>query len=360
MNYPIFDGHNDTILNLHMQKDENKRTFFDKSEKGHIDLPRAREGGLIGGFFAHFIPNPPKKDANQMSSDNFPGAKSDSADGAYEMPKAVGLPYEYATRYAMSMAKRMLKIETDSGGEVKLVRTVAEIENCIKNNVLAMIYHFEGAEMIDEDLNALYLFYQAGLRSLGPVWSRDNIFGHGVPFKFPSTPDVGPGLTDAGKRLLRACNELGILFDLSHLNEKGFWDVESLSNAPLVATHSNAHALCQSARNLTDKQLDAIRATNGVVGLNYHVGFLREDGKIVRDTSLNEIVRHATYIADRIGTDHIALGSDFDGAVMPADLKDTAGLPNLVEALSAAGFTHDDLQKITHQNWLRILSDTWN
>ena len=147
---------------------------------------------------------------------------------------------------------------------------------------------------------------------------------------------------------------------MSHLNEKGFWDVESLSNVPLVATHSNAHALCQSARNLTDKQLDAIRATNGVVGLNYHVGFLREDGKIVRDTSLNEIVRHALYIADRIGTDHIALGSDFDGAVMPADLKDTAGLPNLVEALSAAGFTHDDLQKITHQNWLRILSDTWN
>ncbi len=356
MNYPIFDGHNDTILSLYMKKPGERRSFFEKSDSGHIDLPRAREGGLFGGFFAHFIPNQAKSE--QLSPDSYPGTSSDSA-GGYEVKKAVGLPYEYATRYAMGMANLMLEIERDSGGEVKLVRTVAEIEQCMQDDVLAMIYHFEGAEMIDEDLNALYLFYQAGMRSLGPVWSRDNIFAHGVPFKFPSSPDVGPGLTDAGKQLLRACNELGVLFDLSHLNEKGFWDVESLSNAPLVATHSNAHALCQSARNLTDKQLDAIRATNGVVGLNYHVGFLREDGKSVKESSLSDIVRHARYMADRIGTDHIGLGSDFDGAMMPADLKDAAGLPKLVQALADAGFDHDDLEKITHKNWLRVLGETW-
>ncbi len=356
MNYPIFDGHNDTILSLYLKKPGERRSFSEKSDSGHIDLPRAREGGLFGGFFAHFIPNQAKSE--QLSPGSYPGTSSDAA-GGYEVKKAVGLPYEYATRFAMGMANLMFEIERDSGGELKLVRTVSEIAQCMQDGVMAMIYHFEGAEMIDEDLNALYLFYQAGMRSLGPVWSRDNIFAHGVPFKFPSSPDVGPGLTDAGKRLLRACNELGVLFDLSHLNEKGFWDVESLSNAPLVATHSNAHALCQSARNLTDKQLDAIRATNGVVGLNYHVGFLREDGKSVKDSSLSDIVRHARYMADRIGTDHIALGSDFDGAMMPADLKDAAGLPKLVQALADAGFDHGDLEKITHKNWLRVLRDTW-
>jgi membrane dipeptidase len=144
--------------------------------------------------------------------------------------------------------------------------------------VLATILHFEGAEAIDPQLNALEVFYQAGLRSLGLVWSRPTAFGHGVPFAFPHSPDTGPGLTDAGKQLVRACNRLGIMIDLSHLNEQGFWDVAELTNAPLVATHSNAHALCASSRNLTDKQLDAIKESDGMVGLNFAVCFLREDG----------------------------------------------------------------------------------
>ncbi|MFK7802029.1 MAG: dipeptidase [Anaerolineae bacterium] len=357
MKYPIFDGHNDTILNLYMKERGKERSFFEKSDHDHIDLPRAKEGGLAAGFFAHFVPNQKKEDT--LSPDSYPGAKTDDKSGGYELKKSVGLDYGYATRFAMGMGSLMFQLETESKGGVKIVKTVDEIEHCMANDVLAMIYHFEGAEMIDEDLNALDVFYAAGLRSLGPVWSRDNIFAHGVPFKFPSSPDTGPGMTDAGKRLLKACNSLGILFDMSHLNEKGFWDVESLSAAPLVCTHSNAHALCKSARNLTDKQLDAVKASNGVVGLNYHVGFLREDGQMKGETSLSEIVRHARYMADRIGTDHIALGSDFDGAKMPDDLKDVAGMPKLVQALSDAGFDHDDLMKITHQNWLRVLTDTW-
>ena len=102
--------------------------------------------------------------------------------------------------------------------------------------------HLEGAEPIAADLDALYLFHDMGLRSLGPVWSRPTVFGHGVTFAYPSSPDSGPGLTDAGKDLLCVYNELGILFDLSHLNEAGFNDVAALTDAPLVATHSNAHA----------------------------------------------------------------------------------------------------------------------
>ncbi|RME61092.1 MAG: peptidase, partial [Caldilineae bacterium] len=207
--------------------------------------------------------------------------------------------------------------------------------------------------------HALRVFYEAGLRSLGITWSRPNAFGHGVPFAFPAGPDTGPGLTEAGKRLVQACNELGILVDLSHLNEKGFWDVAALSQAPLVATHSGVHALCATPRNLTDKQLDAIAESGGVVGVNFHTGFLRKDGRADRETSLEEIVTHAAYIADRVGVDHVALGSDFDGATMPQDLGDAAGLPRLLDAFEARGFTGDDLQKIAHGNWVRVLEATW-
>ncbi|MDA4808079.1 membrane dipeptidase, partial [Enterobacter hormaechei] len=145
-------------------------------------------------------------------------------------------------------------------------------------------------------LDALYVLHQAGLRTLGPVWSRSNIFAHGVPFRFPSSPDIGPGLTDYGKQLIRTCNELRIMVDLSHMNEQGFWDIAAISDAPLVASHSNVHALCTHSRNLTDRQLDAIRDTGGLVGLNFGVLFLRQDGVRNPDTDLSELVRHVDYI----------------------------------------------------------------
>src|SRR5262249_13192549 len=134
---------------------------------------------------------------------------------------------------------------------------------------VTVIMHMEGAEALSTDLSDLEEWYGRGLRSLGPVWSRPNAFGEGVPFAFPSTPDTGPGLTPAGRNLVNACNRLGILVDCSHLTEAGFWDVASLSLVPLVATHSNAHALCRSSRNLTDAQLDAIGESGGVVGINF-------------------------------------------------------------------------------------------
>ena len=108
---------------------------------------------------------------------------------------------------------------------------------------IAAVMHMEGAEAIGPDLDALHVLHAAGLRSLGPVWSRPTIFGHGVPFRYPGDPDTGPGLTPLGRDLVRACDELRILVDLSHLNAKGFDDVAALSTAPLVATHSNAHAV---------------------------------------------------------------------------------------------------------------------
>lgn len=347
VNYPlVFDGHNDTILEI-----LRGRSFFDQSDKGHIDLPRAQAGGLGGGFFAIFVPS-------TKPMGGFPGMQRD-ANGGYRMPLPDPLEHRYALDFATRALRRLFEVEAAAEGKVKIVRTVDELTTCLAQGIFAMILHFEGVEALDTDLNCLHVFYQAGLRSVGIVWSRPNAFGHGVPFSFPASPDTGPGLTDAGKALVKSCNELGVMLDLSHLNEKGFWDVAALSSAPLVATHSNAHVLAATPRNLTDKQLDAVKESNGVVGINFHIGFLRADGRSDEETSLTEIVRHAAYIADRIGIEHVALGSDFDGATMPHDLKDAAGLPKLMKALKDHGFDKNALQKIAHENWVRVLRATW-
>src|SRR5256886_8818496 len=136
-------------------------------------------------------------------------------------------------------------------------------------------------------------------------------------------------------------------------------NVQRLSQAPLVATHSNAHALCPASRNLTDLQLDAIRDSGGVVGVNFAVTFLREDGRNDPGTPITEIVRHVDYLSERMGIDHVAFGSDFDGARVPDELGGVAGLPKLVAALRDAGYDDDAVAKITHRNWLRVLRRLW-
>jgi membrane dipeptidase len=229
----------------------------------------------------------------------------------------------------------------------------------MEKGALAMVLHMEGTEALRKDLDALEVLYAAGLRSLGPVWSRSNIFGHGVPFNFPDGPDLGEGISEHGKELVRRCNRMGILVDLSHMNEKGFWDVAEISDAPLVATHSGVHALCPSPRNLTDAQLKAIADSGGIVGVNFARAFLRSDGLGEEPTSLMEIVRHVEYLVETMGVDHVAFGSDFDGTQVPQDLEDVSGLPRLMDALKDRGFKRKDRMKIAHGNWVRILSETW-
>jgi membrane dipeptidase len=352
---PIIDGHNDTLTQIRNAPAEEKRTFLERSGLGHIDLPRAREGGLAGGFFAIFTPSPNYERVFRPMVDEH----GDPVPGGWTVELPPRLRRETALRYTLSVMSDLFRLEAEAGGRVKVVRTAAEVRRCREDGVFAMILHIEGVECLDTRLEALEVFYQAGLRSLGPVWSRPNAFGHGVPFDFPRGPDTGPGLTSAGRRLVRACNRLGILVDLSHLNEAGFWDVARISEAPLVCTHSGVHALSGSPRNLTDAQMDAVRDSGGVVGINFPVGFLRADGDAKAETSLVEIVRHARYAVDRMGTDHVALGSDFDGATMPGDLGDAAGLPRLMEAFREAGFGDDELRRIAHENWERVLAATW-
>jgi membrane dipeptidase len=327
---PVFDGHNDVLLKIH------------RGEEGF--LPHARDGGFAGGLFAVFVPGPAQQEP------------PDKPSGPYSLPLSPPVDPDEAHETAGRLMEILFRLERD--GIVRVVRTADEIEQCIAEGPIAAVLHFEGAEPIRSvaDLEPLY---EHGLRSLGLVWSRANAYAEGVPFRFPASPDTGQGLTDAGRELVRACNRLGILVDLSHLNERGFFDVAAISDAPLVASHSNAHALCASTRNLTDEQLDAIGASGGIVGINFAVGFLREDGQLDADTPLETIVRHVDYIVERIGIDHIGLGSDFEGALVPQAIGDVRGLPGLFDALQEGGYDSAALRKIGHENWLRVLRATW-
>ena len=350
---PVFDGHNDTLLNLHLPDRGEGRSFFERSDLGHIDLIRAREGGFGGGFFACYTPNPEDDGWNEESALTV-------IENGYEVSGAPPLDPEYAQDFTEGLVKDLYLLERESDGALRIVRTADELETCLRENVIAAILHFEGAENLGSDPGALESYFEAGLRSLGIVWSRPNAYAEGVPFKFPSSPDTGPGLAESGRQLVRECNRLGILVDLSHINEKGFWEVAEISNAPLVATHSNAHALCPASRNLTDRQLDAIRDSDGMVGVNFAVGFLREDGGESEDTPLETILRHVDYLVERVGVDRVGFGSDFDGAKVPEGIGDVSGLPDLLAVLHAAGYDDASLRKLAHDNWVRVLRSTWH
>jgi membrane dipeptidase len=346
---PIFDGHNDVLLRLYKSASADVVSDFLLGEdKGHIDLKKARAGSFVGGLFAMYSP----------SSGNFSSLGQQMSGGKYALPLPAPLSMDEGRKSVVGELAILMRIARASNGDVTICKTIAEVRSAIERGSLAVVLHLEGAEAIDGDLNFLEVLHAAGLRSLGPVWSRNNIFGHGVPFQFPAGPDLGEGLTAAGEKLVSACNDMKILVDLSHITEKGFWDVARISKAPLVATHSNAHALCPSPRNLTDRQLAAIRDTKGMVGLNFATCFLRPDGSMLADTEVELMVRQLDYLLEKLGEDHVGFGSDFDGAVVPEKIGSAAGLPVLVQALRQSGYSEPLLKKLGSTNWLGVLERT--
>ncbi len=348
---PVFDGHNDVLLRLfNKHKLGVELDFLDGDHEGHLDLPRMKQGGFGGGMFAVYIP-----------SGGGPDTLDDLMKGeSYDVPLSRLIEANEALPAALAMTSILLRIERASEGAFKICRTAAEIRACFSSGAVAAVLHMEGAEAIDKDLHGLDVLYQAGLRSLGPVWSRPTIFGHGVPFRFPSTGDTGPGLTDAGKELVHACGELGVAIDLSHMNEKGFWDVAKISRKPLIATHSNAHAICPHARNLTDRQLDAIKETGGMAGLNFATCFLRPDGQRGADTPIELMLRHLDHLIAKLGVDHVGFGSDFDGAMVPGQIRDVTGLPALQTAMRRHGYDDAVMRKLCRDNWIKALERAWS
>ena len=346
---PVFDGHNDVLTRLMMAGGVSQVHRFATGLDGHVDLPKAKKGGFAGGFFALWVPSPALE--NEQNIDDLMTSAS------YQLPLDVPVKASAALLVVMEQAAILLALQAT--GALKICTTAGQIKQCMQNNIIAAVLHMEGAEAIDADFHALEVLYEVGLRSLGPVWSRKTIFAEGVPFRFPSSPDIGSGLTDAGVELVKRCNHLKIMLDVSHLNEAGFWDIAKHTTQPIVATHSNAHALCAHARNLTDKQLSAIAETNGMVGLNFATAFLRNDGRMVPDVSLQRMLEHLDYLLEKLGENCVGLGSDFDGATVPSDIGSIAGLPHLTQAMSEHGYSAQLIEKLCSTNWIDLLERTW-
>ncbi len=336
----VIDGHNDALLRAWQGGGVDALLDGD----GAVTVAAAREGGLAAGLFAVFSPSP---GGFEVGGDH----------GAWEVPDIPELAWAQAAPAAAQIAAQAFALVRAGGA--RLVLGAGDLDAALAGDTLGLILHMEGAEAIGEGLEELELWYAAGLRSLGPVWSRPNRFGAGVRFKFPSSPDTGPGLTPAGRRLVRRCAELGIAVDLSHLTEGGFWDVAHELDGPLIASHSNAHALVPASRNLTDSQIRAIAATGGLVGINFEVSMIRPDSRRDARTPLSRIAEHVRHVAQLVGVEHVALGSDFDGATMPTDVATARGLPALIDALRADGYSEPELQQIAHGNWRRVLAAAW-
>lgn len=348
-NIAIIDGHNDTLTRIFVDEGGGVDAFVHGNGQGHLDLPRARQGGLAAGFFAVFIRD------EHPDPDHQP-VRDDRGGWTLEPPP---IDPAWAARETARLLECFESLLDTASDEVRLCRTVHDLETSMRDGRLGIILHIEGCEMISPDLRELPDLYARGLRSLGPVWSRPNAFATGIRFGWPSTNDVGPGLTEAGKDLIRACNAMGILVDLSHLNYQGFMDVADISTAPLVATHCGCHALCASARNLTDAQLRLIADTNGVVGCNFFTGDIRGDGRFDADMPLSRLAEHLEHLVEVMGDEHVALGSDFDGADMCNEMADVAHLPGLIALLRSRGWDESSLTRICHSNWLRVLKQTW-
>lgn len=330
---PIFDGHNDVLARLWLN-DHTADDFLNTTLAGQMDLARCRQGGFVGGLFAVFVPpisylekNYPKKLEQTLHDIVF------------------------------SQVATLLKIANQK--QAKLCTSVADIQHCIDHNILAMVMHFEGADVIDERFDLLEVLYATGLRSVGALWNNPNQFGHGLQADFPHSPDIGDGLTILGKKFIRRCAEKNMVVDVSHMNEKAFWDTAKILQQPIVATHSNVHKLCPQARNLTDQQLVEIKNTQGFVGVNFDTAFLRSDGKRNANTTLSTLIEHIDYLLNILGEDGVGFGSDYDGGFMSEHWATVAQLPNIINALKQAGYSQDLIEKICYKNWLRVLERIW-
>lgn len=337
----------DTHLDTFFHMVENKRLFNTETHAEgvivNIDLPKAQKGGLLAGFFTGF-PNCTyffRPESNYNPKIKIPDGYTDG---------------ELTDQFLAGWLKIVNNPTNDLHQLISKKELKQHIENANFSNTnqkIGAILHFEGASGIDNSLNKLYIYYAVGLRSIGLTWNETNQFATGVP------GDVNRGLTTTGKDLLDAMESLGILIDVSHLNDKSFWDVHSHTNKIIFASHSNVRKRANVMRNLTNEMIKAIADSGGSIGINFCNGFLSSDNDHKAD-------RHCAFemIHDIISltgsTDHVHIGSDFDGCRVPDDIKDVSHMPdffsNLQEKLS---LSHEDIKKIQYGNMLRIINNCW-
>ena len=342
----IFDGHNDLLTRLWLSSaDDPVYDFIYGTLPGHLDLKRCRQAGWLGGLFSVFLP------PYAYVKNNHPDKLSNPSNSDFTAQEIVDI--------CCAQLELAQQLQARSDGQIQICTSLNQIQGCQQNQQLAIVLHLEGAEFLAIEPDLLDVFYEAGLRSIGPLWNRKSLFGDGLNASFPHSPDTGSGLTREGKDLVLACRDKHMLIDVSHMNERAFWDTLEIIDQPIVATHSNAHALCAQARNLTDRQLAAIKQNGGMVGVNFDVAFLREDGQRDTQTSLDVIVDHLAYLIDHLGEDHVGFGSDFDGCLLPDELSDISQIAMLIERMQQRHFSDALIEKVTSKNWFAVLGEIW-
>ena len=238
---------------------------------------------------------------------------------------------------------------------ILIAKSYDDIIKAQKENKLYIFIGFESLISIDDNINLIDEFYDFGARHASLTWNEENQLATGAK------GDPNRGLTPLGKKAVKKLQEKGMIVDVSHLNDKSFFDIMDITSAPIIASHSNARALCNSMRNLTDEQLRAIRDVNGVIGYNSYKDFTDEN---TDKQTLNRAVDHIKYIADKIGIDHIGLGFDYneyfeDEEVPPAvkGLENASKSYDIIVKLKEAGFNNEEIEKIEYKNFHRIIKE---
>jgi membrane dipeptidase len=252
-----------------------------------------------------------------------------------------------AYAYTLQMADTFSAQVARNAAEIGQARTYDEVMQRHAEGKIAGILAIEGGHAIENNIDKLKTFYALGARYLTITWNNSTSWAVSAKDSRSSTV----GLSDFGRQVIRTLDTLGMLVDVSHTGIKTIWDILATTKNPIIASHSGARALNNHYRNLTDEQIDSIGARGGVIGIVFYPTFLSASGTATIDT----VIRHIDYIRTRVGVDHIAIGSDFDGIeTVPAGLEDVSKLPNLTAALLRKGYTIEDLHKILGGNFLRV------
>ncbi len=308
----VIDGHCDSIGD----QLERGRWLGDRSGEGHVDLPRLREGGIDVQFFACYVPTPYQRHG--------------------------------ATTHALERFDQLHRLAEQLPDQFVLARRTDDILRAKSEGKVAGIAGLEGAEALDASLGVLRQFHRLGLRNLGSPWNHRDAACDGV-----AESRTHGGLTEFGVKVVEECNRLGILLDVSHLSPAGLTDVLTVSQQPSLASHSNARALCDHPRNLTDAQMEAIADKDGVIGVTFVDSFLNRANP--QAASLHDIVAHIEHMLGVVGPEHVALGSDFDGWTMAQEIKDATCYPLITQQLVERGHEPRVIRKILGENLLRVL-----
>lgn len=316
----VFDGHMDTLsLYLDRLDREEELDFTAGVPDLHVDYPRSMKGGLTGALFAAFVASP--------------------------------FSYDSLLKRVLRIAHLADSIAEKSGGKIVIGKSVEDILNAKKNGKLAMVLSIENSASLEGAVESVAGLYKVGYRVLGLVWNGRNALGDGIMVR------NGGGLTQFGIDCVKEAGRVGMVVDVSHLTDPGFYDVAEFSDGPFVATHSNARSICSFPRNLTDEQIKILADKGGVMGINFCRAFINDDPE---KADLDDVVRHYERIVEIGGPDAVALGTDYDGIhAGPDGLDDVSTLPKLTDALLSRGVSDEDVRKFLGENWMRVFEQVW-